>query len=222
MKAVPFYPNPDNTHCYQCCLRMVLKYYYPTREYSWDELDKLTGKRSWKWTWSLLGMVHMQKLGFDVRCWDSFDYKTFSEKGERYLIEKFGIKDASILIFHSDIIYERQVAGVYAPYIKKTPPPDFSHIRQLLDEGFIIVCGVNLNALNAQKGYAGHFVVVYGMANQQIYLHDPGPPAMAARQIPAALFDKAWSYPTVNDRTILAFRPIHMRPAATTVQTQQA
>jgi len=219
MKAVPFYPNPDNTHCYQCCLRMVLKYFYPGREYSWPELDQLTGKRSWKWTWSLLGMIHMQKLGFDVRCWDSFDYKTFAEKGERYLIEKLGFKDASILIFHSDISYERRVAQTYGPYINKTPPPNFSDLQNLLMEGFLPVCNVNLNTLNGESGYAGHFVVVYGLDRQTVYLHDPGPPAIAARRVPLKVFDTAWSYPTIEDRCILAFRPKSTRGMSATVAT---
>lgn len=207
MIGVPFFPNPDDTHCYQCCLKMVLNYFYPNREYSWNDLDKLTGKRSWKWTWSLLGMIQMQKQGFDVRYWDPFDYQKFADKGEMYLIERYGLKDASILIFHSDIPYERKVAATYAPYINQTQPPDFSHIKSLLREGFLLVCGINLNALNEKPGYAGHFVLVYGFEGQMVHLHDPGPPAAAGRTVPQFIFDKAWSYPTVNDRSILAFRP---------------
>ena len=43
MKKIPFYPNPDNTHCFQAVIKMILKYYFPKEEYSWKELEKLTG-----------------------------------------------------------------------------------------------------------------------------------------------------------------------------------
>jgi len=45
MKKIPFYPNPDNTHCFQAVIKMILKYYFPKEEYSWKELEKLTGKK---------------------------------------------------------------------------------------------------------------------------------------------------------------------------------
>jgi len=48
---VPFYPNTeDNTHCLQACLKMVLKYFIQEKEYSYEDLDRVTAKVPGLWT----------------------------------------------------------------------------------------------------------------------------------------------------------------------------
>lgn len=43
MKKVPFYPNtPDQTHCVQAGIKIVLKSFLPDRDFSMEELEKLT------------------------------------------------------------------------------------------------------------------------------------------------------------------------------------
>ena len=51
-KIVPFYTNTsDDTHCYQAGLKMILKYFIPDKDFSWEELDKFTAKVEDLWTW---------------------------------------------------------------------------------------------------------------------------------------------------------------------------
>lgn len=43
IQNVPFYSNtPDDTHCFQAVLKMVLKYFQPEKYYSFEQLDKLS------------------------------------------------------------------------------------------------------------------------------------------------------------------------------------
>ncbi len=76
---VPLFANPDHTHCFQASLRMVLKYYMPDRDYTWNELDNLTGKKEGLWTWPLFAMIQLKARGFDVIDIEDFDYNKFSK-----------------------------------------------------------------------------------------------------------------------------------------------
>lgn len=58
----------------------ALKYFYPEREYSWDELDKLTGKRDGLWTWPTYTMLNLDKLGIEVKTKANFDYSRFIDQ----------------------------------------------------------------------------------------------------------------------------------------------
>ncbi len=42
---VPFFANPDDTHCFQACIKMMFAYFEPEKEFSFDYLDKLSGKK---------------------------------------------------------------------------------------------------------------------------------------------------------------------------------
>lgn len=74
---VPFYSNPDDTHCFQACLRSVLKYFRPSEEYNWDALDELSGKRPGKWTWPLYSIGQLYTAGFEAEVIEDFDYQQF-------------------------------------------------------------------------------------------------------------------------------------------------
>ena len=88
---VPFYSNtPDDTHCFQAAMRMVLKYFWPNRDFSWKELEKITAKIEGLWTWPMAGLLWMEEHGFDVFDIEMFDYRQFVKKGGQYLMDTFG------------------------------------------------------------------------------------------------------------------------------------
>ena len=62
MGKVPFFGNPDDTHCFQAVIRMLLKYQFSELEYSWSELDRLTGKKE------------DSGLGLCTRCYSSMTW----------------------------------------------------------------------------------------------------------------------------------------------------
>ena len=71
---VPFYSNtPDEMHCYQASLRMILNYFLPEKDYSWEELEKITAKVEGLWTWQYAGTLWMQKQGFEIKNIDPMD-----------------------------------------------------------------------------------------------------------------------------------------------------
>jgi hypothetical protein len=58
-----------------------------------------------------------------------------------------------------------------------------------------IKCTVNLNALNGTPGYLSHAVVVKGITDTEVIVHDPGLPARPNRHVPVENFMIAWGHP---------------------------
>lgn len=206
---IPFYANTsDDTHCFQAVMRSILKYYFLEREYSWKELDKITQKAPGKWTWPMAGLMYLKQLGLEVKNVELFDYGAFYERGDEYLIERYGEEVGRASIEHGDpndhlIAKDFAVSG-----ITENRPATFEELQQLFQQGYILVCGVNSYALNNQVGYAGHFVLITDIGDDYVILHDPGLPPAPNRRVDRATFEKAWFLSSEKDGNYMAFKKV--------------
>ncbi|MBI4212297.1 MAG: hypothetical protein HY540_06635 [Deltaproteobacteria bacterium] len=208
MRNIPFFPNTgDGTHCWQAALKMVLAVFEPDREYSYDELDRISEKSPGKWTWPTAAMLWFLKRGYELQLIEDFDYGAFAEQGEDYLLERCGKEVGQAQIANTDLAKELGFAREFstiAPLDVRIP--GFEDLKAMLEQGYGLICNINGAMLSGQKGYAGHFVVITGMTQHDITLHDPGLPPQPHLQVPRHVFDRAWSYPTPRDRNLLAIR----------------
>jgi len=118
-KEVPFYSNtPDNTHCFQAALKMIIGYFWPDENYSWQELDKHTAKVEGLWTWQMAGLIWLKEKGLEVKNIESFDYSKFIELGGQYLIEEYGEGVGKSQIEHSNISQELEIAKKFIQLIE--------------------------------------------------------------------------------------------------------
>jgi len=186
---------------------MILEYYFPEEKFTWEELDKLSGKKEGLWTWPLKTMIHLKDRGLQVINREYFDYERFSREGDSYLIGRFGEEVGRSQIENSDIPSEMENAKrILTDIDLELRVPGFSDIRELLNEGFLVVCNVNLHALNGDPGYSGHFVLIIGIDDGSLYMHDPGPPPVKNRKVSHGQFLKAWAYPSDKDKNMIAFK----------------
>lgn len=204
---VPFYSNTsDDTHCFQAALKMVLKYFKPEEEYSWEKLDTITNKKENMWTWPMAGLLWMHQQGFDVKDIEPFDYETFISQKEKYLLEEFGQEVGQASIDHTDINQELHFAKeLLQSNLYERRVPKREEIVTLLKEKYIIICSVNSNKLNGKEGYIGHMVVVKGYTDKGFVLHDPGLPPQENRSVFFDEFEAAWAYPSEKAKNIMAF-----------------
>jgi hypothetical protein len=207
-KGLTFYPNtPDDTHCFQAALKMVLKYFYPREDYSFEDLDKITAKVEGLWTWPTAGILWLKNKGMKVKVIEIFDFKKFVKKGGQYIIDEFGATVGQEQIDHSDIAQEQVLA---MNYIKKVSIekriPTISELRTLLENGYLPICNVNSEKLNRKEGYTGHFVIVKGYDEHGFVIHDPGLPPLKNRKVTNNEFDQAWAYPDEKAKNIIAIK----------------
>lgn len=207
-KTVPFFANtPDDTHCFQAAIKMVLKYFEPDNEFSWDQLDAITAKDKELWTWPMAGALWLKDHSYDVSFIEDFDYKTFSEKGEQYLLETMGEEVARAQVAHSNIDQERQYASELLRKVSiEKRIPNLQEIQKYLSDGYLVVCNINAKKLNDANGYVGHFVVITGINDHEMLLHDPGLPPQENRIVSLEQFNEAWAYPNNNAKNIMAFK----------------
>lgn len=206
-KPVPFYENPDRTHCFQAVLRMILKYYWPTRDFTWDELDKITAKVDGLWTWPTAAMLWLHNNGFEVRDVETFDYAQFAKKGGNYLIDLLGKKVGQEQINHSDIAqeigYAKQLLRAGLPERRM---PDCNELKECLGNHYLLICNVNSRTMNGKEGYAGHFVLLTNYSDKALTIHDPGPVGVKDRRISFEEFERAWAYPDDQAKNYIAIR----------------
>ena len=205
---VPFYKNtPDDTHCFQAVLKMILKYFWPEEEYTWKELEKITAKVEGLWTWPSAGLIWLQEKGLEIKNIELFDYEKFIQQGGAYLIEEYGEDVGNVQIRNSDIAQEIELAKKFIKVIDiKKEIPKEEDIKKFLTKGYLVGANINSALLNKKEGYAGHFVMVKGFNNKGFIIHDPGLPGLENRKVEYGLFEKAWAYPNKKAKNIMAFK----------------
>jgi hypothetical protein len=203
---IPFFPNTgDGTHCFQAALRMALAVVIPGRAFSMEELDLISQKQPGMWTWPTAAMFWLLKEGVSLKLIEEFDYTAFAERGEAYLVERFGEEVARAQAEHSDIDREREIArrfAAMAPIEQRVP--GINDLCKQVERGAVVIVNLNAAELSGQEGYSGHFVVICEVREKSVVLHDPGLPPRPHLEVPWTAFLAAWSWPSDRERNLLA------------------
>lgn len=209
MLQIPFFENtPDNTHCFQAVVKMVATFYWPEEEYSWEELDQITGKEPGMWTWPLKGYLWLQQKGLTISMVEVFDYELFAANGKAYLVDFVGQAVADEQDEHSNIEAEMAYTKQVLEKISVTKRiPTLDDIEKAIAQEKIVICNVNSASLNNRSGYSGHFVIVLDVGDSNVTIHDPGQPAKANRVVSRADFERAWASPAAEQKNIVTLVP---------------
>ncbi|HVY63271.1 MAG TPA: C39 family peptidase [Gammaproteobacteria bacterium] len=190
---VPFFANPDATHCFQAALKMVLGRFRPQLEHSWEELDRITGKVEGFGTWPFAGYTWLKAQALDVTNIEIMDNARFAAEGRAYLAE-LGGQELAQVDAGLDLAPVQAEAAVFVDAVRcEVRIPTLDDVRRAVAAGDIAVCNVNSRVLNGREGYSGHFVVVKGFDERGFVIHDPGPPGKPNRRVAFDAFEKAWS-----------------------------
>ncbi|OGI22505.1 MAG: hypothetical protein A2808_03325 [Candidatus Moranbacteria bacterium RIFCSPHIGHO2_01_FULL_55_24] len=195
MLNIPFYKNlKTDTHCVQASYKMVLKYVFPEKDFSYAFLDKKTYHKKDKWTWNAGGLLFLASLGFEVKNIEKFDYKQLVQFGVRYLKHIWDDETFRVQKQYSDFNQEIRLAKKLLAsksiqvLNRKT---SLEEIEKLFKSGYILLASVNPAVFQRRKFYAKHLVVITGMTDKSIRFHDPGLPPMKNRRVLKATFMRA-------------------------------
>ena len=204
---VPFASNtPDDAHCAQATLNMIVRYFEPSRSLSWAQLDEATDKRA-ATTWRMAGLLWLTQQGYDVHVIDTLDYAAWARDGNAYLHEYYGPDVAQWQIETSDIEAERERARTFATRnMSEQRAPTQADIERYLEAGYLVQVTVNTRRLNGLPGYWGHAVLVKGFDANNFIVHDPGLPPAPNRTVTRPDFEAAWADPSANAKHLSAIR----------------
>ncbi len=195
---IPFYSSfptkawPEGEHCVQMSLKMMLGVLMPDREFSVEELERITHKEPGAGSFATHHLIWLVEQGFEVQHWDTYDWPTFRNEGLEYIRRRLG-KDAAAYAAKSSNIPAEQ--AVIDEFLAKVPivdrHPQVSDAEQLFEDGWLIRVGVNSCILNQKPGYIGHSVVITGFEGGDVVFHDPDLPGTPNRHISRARFQEA-------------------------------
>ncbi|OGQ04059.1 MAG: hypothetical protein A2W61_05540 [Deltaproteobacteria bacterium RIFCSPLOWO2_01_44_7] len=206
-KNIPFVVNhSDGTYCFQAALAMILQF-FTDKKYSFEELNKLSQKLTGKWTWPTASLLWLLDHGYEIKLIETFSYEEFGKKGKDYLIKAYGLEVANAQEANSDLPREQKLALEFSKKgCVENRIPDWNDLKELFNEGYLIICNINACSLYRKEGYSGHFVVPTSIAEDDIIIHDPGLPPHPSFKVKREVFEKGWGYPNDRAKNILAIR----------------
>lgn len=207
--SVPFYSNtPDDMRCVPAVFRMVLKYFFPEKEYSWEEMDQLLGHIDDKGTWFFPALLKMKDMGVEIEYWDLFNYERFLKEGEGYLLErqKGDQEKADWYKNNSDIFDKIELIPEFVSSgIQKSRLGEIKDIEDFLVKGYLVACDINVAVLDGDEEYLPHYVLVTGFDKDNFTINDPGLPPQENRVVSKEQFWQAWSFDG-DARSLTAFK----------------
>lgn len=217
MKIKRFLPNePDNLHCLQSCIRMILDTTNPVAS-TQEDAEKFSGFVSGKQTWPHQAMLSFSTLGFEVIVIESFSHQLFAVDPKSAISLEYGMDLWEHIAQCSDIASASKIAAacINCNLIDfQQRIPTLADVQKLIGLGFFVVCNLDIGVLNGDGLYNGHFVIVEDVFFDRVIVQDPGPPASPNLVLPVDKFLKAWMSPIPKMANILAVRaPICTAPS---------
>jgi len=203
---IPFYKNDEEgNQCVQVAMKTVLKYFLK-KDYSLDKLDKLTGRREGKWTWTFQMVPVLHDLGLKVKFYSKEDIEPYLE-GEPFIRKHFG-KDAGKVLKHSDVdVIANSARNTLKYNVFEKKVLSFDEIEQHIKENHVSLVVIDHNKIVGKKGlYQGHFVVITGFDKDYVYYHEPGPKNPEPnKKILKEVFIEAWDANGTDNDIVIVF-----------------
>jgi len=208
MLKIPFFSN-DKTdlHCMQACMQMILKYYYPDKKFSIEELNKLLKIGSKKmYGFPEMAVAVLSDLGINAKYYASSDDREWYKKGKQYLLKKYSKEVAEDIWKMTDFKTQK-------PFFKRVLKEKrfvckkllFKDLKNFFKKGCLICPIININILENKKGYAGHAVLIIGIDKKFITFHDPGLPPEPNNKIKWQDFIRSWKSQGTANTVIVVF-----------------
>jgi hypothetical protein len=197
-----FVPNEaDELHCFQACWIMATEH-LSREKVTMPEAEKVTSFIEGRPTWQYSGIMGWVKRGFYVRVIESLDTSSFVKDPVESLKQYVG-DDATVeaIVEVSDFELEARMAKECLEshsvlFDRKTP--DLQDISSYCNGSDVVMANVNYWTLLGEDKYAGHYVIIEDVLDNEVLLQNPGPPPIEDQIVTKEKFISAWHYPNSN------------------------
>lgn len=199
---IPFVKNPGN-QCGQACVLMILKYFYPEKKISFEDINKIIRFKPDKFTFETQKAIALNYFGVRAKAFSSEDYP-IGKKGIEMFKKDLG-KDFD-KVFNKWVdypIYEWSVKKAKRNGWFEIKPTLLKEIEELFRKGYLITLPVDGNLLHGikSKPYHGIGIVIAGFERDSIFTNDPDEGKNLKYTKKA--FRTAYNHPTItNDLTV--------------------
>ncbi len=201
--------SEDDTRCGPACWRMVLETFFPEQNWPFETIDRVVHKEEGKYTWGLMFWRSLIEAGCRLHLVSTWNNRAFIERGWDYMRERGGEAFMQDQLAHSpslDVLLEAmRWAEGNENITKEVRPAVLGDIANHLEEGAYVSVLVNGPSLRKAEGTRTHFVLIYGMDGQNIYLQNPGLPPLPEQAVPIDQFLASWSFGQKENYSLTAY-----------------
>lgn len=189
--------------CGQACASMIVKFYYPDFEPDFDKINKIIHHTKNTYTFPPQLAILLNHFGVKSKVYSSDDIKRSDEdpkQFKRWFGDDYEYEMKSInLDSFNWMVDEMRKDKLFM--LKKTK---FNELLELFGKDYVVGIPIDWNTLiNKNGSYEGHFVVISGIENNNILVHDPDIGSFQKYNI--KLFEKAWEHPAIADDYLVAY-----------------
>jgi len=189
----------------QVAMKSVLKHFLG-KNFSLEELDKLTGRKTGLWTWTSQGVTVLDDLGLKIKYYSKTDLEPLLE-GVPFIQKHFG-KDAENILKFTDLpILLKSIKKLLKYNIFEKRKLLFDEVESHIKQGHVPLMLIDHNKIVGKEDpYQGHYVVVTGFDDQNVFYHESGPANPEAnKKVPKSTFIEAWNANGTDNDIVIVY-----------------
>lgn len=179
-----FYKNPG-LFCAQTCMKIILKFYFPTKKFTLPHLAKLSYKKRKKLTNSLGIISALDKLDLEAKLYSQNDNCSSGLTNKEY-------KKILKKLKNKKLIKLRQLK--------------IKNLKNFINKNYSVIVLLNWKVIKNKKGYCGHYVILNNITSKKVSVINVGPnEAKQNYGLPYKKFDKAWHSKGTDSDTLIIY-----------------
>ena len=195
------YVEQKGPSCTPAQVLMALKYYFPEKEYSLSQIDKLMGRDNEEWTWFSQAFPVLLRQGLDVYYYSTTPYFQITPE---FLRKFYGEEDGAFMDSVTDWVeFEKSVK-----FLKQNPERfsntklSWNEVEEAVNRENLVLMIIDNNVLEKRIGvYNGHGITITKITPTKVYFHDS---SLEPNRIVSKMdFIAAWNAPGTDNDVIL-------------------
>jgi hypothetical protein len=189
--------------CGQACAAMIVKYFKPGVIIDFDKFNKIIHHVQGMYSFPLQLAILLDHYGLKTKCFSSGVFNTTMEDPGMF-VRWFGKDLEYEMKFINVKTFDWMIKTGRRKRLYQNKKTKFDGIIKLFMRGNLVCFPIDANRLLGKKGpYEGHFVVISGVEEDSVFLHDPdvGPFVKYKKE----RVEKAYKHPAIADDLVVAY-----------------